>query len=168
MQKRLEKFGLLSPCAHFPPAGPSYQLQSDKSLIFVSFQTPKKHKVIMFPLPCRIAHVLAPSPLNKCASPDPRLYLPTATLSTRAASPPSTTKTCTTTRISGTCESVRPVQAVYTLGSAETPCRSMANVSIMHLTFWIVLVIVSVPYLTLLTWLISSSHSAEINSCMIT
>lgn len=36
---------------------------------------------------------------------DTRLYLLTVTSPTRAASPPSTTKACTTTRISGTCKS---------------------------------------------------------------
>lgn len=39
---------------------------------------------------------------------DRRLYLPTATSPTRAPSPPSTTKTCTTTRISGTCKCFTP------------------------------------------------------------
>lgn len=38
-------------------------------------------------------------------SSDTHLYLLTVTSPTRAASPPSTTKTCKTTRISGTCES---------------------------------------------------------------
>lgn len=43
--------------------------------------------------------------VNTCVPSDTHLYLLTVTSSTRAASPPSTTKTCTTTRISGTCKS---------------------------------------------------------------
>lgn len=42
----------------------------------------------------------------------PHLYLLTVTSQTRAASPPSTTKTCTTTRVSGTCESFMAYIAV--------------------------------------------------------
>lgn len=40
--------------------------------------------------------------------------------------------------------------------------------SYQYCILWIVLVIVSVPYLTLLTWLISPSRPAEINSLMVT
>lgn len=43
--------------------------------------------------------------VNTCVPSDTHLYLLTVTSSTRAASPPSMTKTCTTTRISGTCKS---------------------------------------------------------------
>lgn len=59
------------------------------------------------------------------------------------------------------------LQTVYTLRSAATSCSSTANVSIIHLTLLIVLVIVSVPYLTLLICLISSSRLAKISSLMI-
>ena len=58
---------------------------------------------------------------------DRRLYLPTATSPTRAASPPSTTKTCTTTRISGTCKSFT---AHYTVDShAQSFCVILLNIS---------------------------------------
>lgn len=145
------------------PLGPIHQLCSDKHLFFVSFQTPKNTKLICFL--CLAALLVCLLPLRWTNAPLlTRLYLLTATLSTRAASPPSTTKTCTTTRISGTCESVWPVHTVYTLGSAVTSRSSTPTVSVMHLTSWPVLLTGSAPYLTLLTCLISSSRPAKIKS----
>lgn len=49
---------------------------------------------------CLCFHLLTNEPSHQ------RLVLLTVTSQTRAASPPSATKTCTTTRISGTCESL--------------------------------------------------------------
>lgn len=139
MQKRLEKSGLLSPCTDFPLWVPFISCSLTRA--FFRFISDSKNTRLLCSLCLVELLMFAPSPLNKCASPDPRLYLLTATLSTRAASPLSTTKTCTTTRISGTCESVWPAQTVYTLRSALMSRSSSAILSIMQLTLLIVLVI---------------------------
>lgn len=94
-------------CAQTSPRGSRSSAAVRQELLFFppSHFRLQLHEVIMFLSSCWNAPVFVPSPLNKWAPSNPCLYLPTATLSTRSASPPSTTKTCTTTRISGTCES---------------------------------------------------------------
>lgn len=59
---------------------------------------------------CLCFHLLTNEPSHQ------RLHLLTVTSQTRAASPPSATKTCTTTRISGTCESLM----AYITGTQNT------------------------------------------------
>lgn len=62
----------------------------------------------------------------------PRIFcLLTATLSTRAASPPSTTKTCTSTRTSGTCKSLAAhILTCSPLHFVVPPCTVLFNVKL--------------------------------------
>lgn len=55
----------------------------------------------------------------------------TATLSTRAASPPSVTKTCTTTRTSGTCKSLAAhILTCSLLRFVVLPCTVLFNIKL--------------------------------------
>lgn len=87
-------------CSFFtaPPPSPTYHLHAFQSPFFsLLFYFGPSDFLKCF---CLCFHLLTNEPSHQ------RLVLLTVTSQTRAASPPSATKTCTTTRISGTCESL--------------------------------------------------------------